>query len=244
MSPIVVVLFIAAASALVTMPYVYQESFGAHYTHLGISLSNSCITMLQNNIETDCPTYEQILAIHPDHSNKVISGDFEYVDGYLQRTQGMAKNNHFEYYKYHNTFIDSSLKTGNTSILTWVDPPGDIREKIRLITIEPSLPEYKINGISSEISHNGTNLIITGHNRWIADDCQSITISAEDWIFLLGDTIHMANHNCDEEYSSFNHIRELKLQKTEMDISTSYKYKLEKWIEESKNNCVTLCRQY
>ena len=199
--------------------------------------------MLQNSIDTDCPTYEEILALYPDRSNRIISGDFEYVDGYLQRTEGMAKSNHFEYYRYHNNnHFDRQLNQNNTGVITWIDPPGDIRTRIKLITIEPSLPEYTIRGVSFNSTNH--NSIFTGHDRWIDDYCRNITISATDWIFLLGDTLHLVNNDCDEKYSSYNHIKELKRQKTEMDITTSYKYQLEQWIEQTKQKCKEICFEY
>ena len=214
---------------LAIIPVMYSESFASHYSHIGVTLSRTCLSMISNNYTTTCPTYDELGAIFPDSTNKVISGGFEYSDGIYQRVSGMAKTNHFEYYRYHE---------GTT---LWIDPPGDIRGKIQLITIEPSLPEYKITGVSYNVI-NGT--IQTGHDRYVNPNCSEIIISSENWLFLVGDTMNLLNHDCDMSHSNFDHIKQKVLDKTDMDIITSYKYKLDKWIAESKDRCREKCFEY
>lgn len=194
---------------------------------IGIVLSRNCITMIQNDIPTECPTYEEIMALHPDTSNHKVSGDFEFINGMLQRGKA-PYNDHIGWYEFEEKRI-------------WIDPPGDIRDKIMIITIENNLGDYLIKGKSYHV----TNQTITmGHERYVDAECYNASISADNWVFLLGDTIRYMDNRCNEEYTTFDHIKKVTLEKTFQDITTSYKYKLEKWIEESKKSCKELCFQY
>src|SRR3990172_7744127 len=64
----------------------------------GISYDNTCKTMLKNNLTTTCPTYEDIITLFPDTSNKFVSGDFGYYNGLYQRLPTKLHNS-FEYYR-------------------------------------------------------------------------------------------------------------------------------------------------
>jgi hypothetical protein len=196
-------------------------------TDIGISLSRTCIIMIQNNIDSDCPTYEEILLLFPDTSRQEISGGFiEDDNGFYHREQTKFKS-HFGFYTYEPNTI-------------WVDPPGDITGKIATIFIEPSLNDYLIKG-----SHSMSNNTITmGHSRWVDDKCYRATISAEDWIFLIGDTIQYLDHSCDEKFTNFDHLKTISFEKSYQDITTSYKYQFDKWIELSKVKCRERCFEY
>ena len=196
------------------------------FSDQGIILSNSCKTMLKNNITTNCPTYEQILSVFPDTSNRRMSGDFNYIDGILQRAEPQYEN-HYDQYRY------------DTLNLMWIDPPGDVLDKISLITIAPDDFTYKIKG---QVMTNNTLLV--GDSRYINTKCHDATISAKLWLFLLGDTIQLMNHNCDRNYTNFDEVKKRIYEKTEHDITTSYKYKLDKWIKETKIRCKQKCFEY
>jgi len=192
----------------------------------GIVLSNSCLTMLKNNITTNCPTYEQILTVFPDTSNRRMSGDFNNIEGILQRAEPQYEN-HYDQYRY------------DALNLMWIDPPGDVLDKISLITIAPDDFTYKIKG---QVMTNNTLLV--GDSRYINSKCHDATISAKLWLFLLGDTIQLMNHNCDRNHTNFEEVKKRIYGKTEHDITTSYKYKLDKWIAESKIRCKQKCFEY
>jgi hypothetical protein len=197
------------------------------HEHYGITLGKTCVTMLQNNLDTNCPTYEELNALFPDTSYQAVSGQLEYIDGMYQRDTE-TKRGHWGFYRFHET---STI---------WIDPPGDIRDKINLIIIEPRLPEYKISGVSHIMSNNTITL---GHDRYI-DNCKTATLSATNWVFLVGDTMRYLQNNCDPKFTTFDHIKTKIFEKTEMDISTSYKWQLDNWIAQVKQDCKTLCKEY
>src|SRR3990167_6063061 len=139
---------------------------------IGIALDRTCIALIKAEMKTDCPTYEELLLIYPDTSNKRVSGDFVFKDNILQR-ENQNYQNHFNTYVFETTPI------------TWIDPPGDIRDKIRMIIISPSLPIYKTSGSM----HKTDNTLVFGKDRYVDSRCYNAIISAEKWLMLLGDTI-------------------------------------------------------
>ena len=193
---------------------------------VGITLSKTCQTMLKNNFETNCPSYEEIEALFPDTSNQDISGKLTYVDGFYSRDFTNYKN-HYNWYSY-------------SGAVTWIDPPGDIVGRIATITIESSLPEYKVKESQSLIN----NTLIVGHSRYVDDMCYRASITAEDWILLTGDTLQYLQKDCNPEFTNYNHLKSKTFEYTYHDITTSYKYQLDSWIEQVKKDCLGLCKEY
>lgn len=183
---------------------------------VGITLSKTCIIMIKNNMTTNCPTYEAILALFPDNTNQNISGKFVYKDGYLQRDTTNYIN-HFKFYTYQ-------------PVTTWVDPPGDILGRIATITIEPRLPEYLIQASQKMVN----NTITVGHSRYVNDLCYQSTITADDWIFLTGDTLNYMFHNCDPTFTTFDNLKSKYLGQSYQDMTTSNKYKLDEFVKLAK----------
>lgn len=73
-----------------------------------------------------------------------------------------------------------------------------------------------------------------GKDRWINPNCTSATITAENWLYLTGDTLRYLQHKCDPQYTNFDHIVKHRFEKSYQDLATSGKYKLEQFIKESK----------
>lgn len=183
---------------------------------VGITLSKTCIAMIKNNLTTNCPTYEEILVLFPDNTNQNISGKFIYKDGYLQRDHTKYLD-HFKFYTYQ-------------PVTTWVDPPGDILGRIATITIEPKLPEYLIFESQKLIN----NTMTVGHSRYVDPLCYRATITATDWVFLTGDTMNLMFHNCDPNFTTFNHIKSKYMGESYQNLATSSKYKLDQFIKDAK----------
>ena len=211
-------------------PLVYalilSMSIGAAYADYGIVLSDTCLTMLENNVSSNCPNYDQIIGVFPDTSNHKVSGNFVYDKGILQRQEPQLEK-HFEYYRYDN--IDT----------LWIDPPGDVLEKVNLITITSNDFTYPIK--TQEITNN---TLLIGNNRFISKNCDQAIITAKNWLFLLGDTMQLMKHNCDKAFTNFDEIKIKRWERTIHDITSSYKYQLDKWIKESKEKCRVKCFEY
>lgn len=213
-------------SLLVVLASTIDNSYARENTDIGITLSKTCITMIKNNITNNCPNYEDIMVLFPDTSNQDISGKFIYDDGFYQRDNTNFKS-HFEFYTYEPH-------------TTWIDPPGDIVGGIPTITIEPRLNEYLI----PESNRLENNTLTVGTSIWVDPLCYRATIGADSWILEMGHLMQYIDHNCDEEFKNFKDTKNITFKKSYQDITTSYKYKLDKWIEESKIKCLTICKEY
>lgn len=174
----------------------------------------------------DCPTYEDILAVFPDTSNVDWSGDFGYYNGIYQR-ENNHNENHFEWYRANQSFD-----------IQWIDPPADIRHRIKMINIEVTVPQYKIK--ESDILANGTYAF--GHTRWNDDRCREATVSADNWVYLIGDTITYMKNDCDPGHTNLDTITNYYQKKTAWDYTQSYFYQLEQWFKQAIMQCgLKLC---
>jgi hypothetical protein len=219
--------YIVLISAMLFLMVTPQLSADASKNmDVGITLSKTCITMIKNNITSNCPGYDVINALHEDSSNQEISGKFIFKDGIWQRDNSNF-NQHYNFYVYSGPVL-------------WIDPPGDIVGRIATITIETQIPEYKV--IESKKLINGT--LIVGHSRHVDDRCYRASITAEDWLLLLGDTLQYMQNDCNEDYTNFNHLKSKVFEKTYFDITTSYKWTLDNFIKDAKVNCSGLCFEY
>lgn len=197
---------------------------------IGIDTSKKCKLMIENNLDTTCPTVEQILALFPDTSPKEQMGGFKIIDGMLQREP--TKYGIESYSKYMRGLPEKDRM--------WINPPGEVRPYLTMITIESNFVDYPIP--QSYSMSNGT--LSMGTKRYVNFGCTEIILNAKDWIFLTGDSIILAQNNCDPNFTNFDHIKKFYFEKSFQDITTSYKYKLDKWIAESKVRCLTICKEY
>lgn len=216
---IALVIIIVFVVVLAAFEYAYAEQYG-------ISLGKTCKTMLKNNI-TGCPSLEEISIPFPDNTNPKL-GQLKIIDGILQREQ--SKLLHPErFYTYY------------TGSILWLDPPEEVRKRIKVVTIEPSLPEYKIGAESKQMDDYN---ITFGKDRYINANCSEIKITAKNWLFMVGDAMNLLKHKCDLSVSTFNATKTFNFVKSYQDISTSAKYKHDKWVKESLVNCLTICKEY
>ena len=202
--------------SILFVPFVFAEE--QKVDHYGIALSNVCLTMISNNIDTDCPTYEEIMVLFPDTTDQSKTGKFEMIDGMVQRGQSQVL-------KPFNLYVYS------TKSMLWIDPPGEVRPKLKMIMIEPSLPAYKIGNESLKMNDYSVSF---GKDRYINLNCSEIRITAENWVFLTGDSINILNHQCDKSVSAFEGREIFNFEKSYQDLTTSSKYKLDEFIKLSK----------
>jgi hypothetical protein len=183
-------------------------------TKIGIALSKTCETMIKNGYDTNCPTYKQLITL--DSSDTNISGKFTTDDnGYFHRGDEIVENS----YKFY--WNDEQLRI-------FVDPPGNMETRIKMIYIQPNFDVYTlqndmtthdsfeiIQGNKTLTAGNQTKLItfdvrnqtesfgmILYHDRYL-DKCKDATINANNWLFLLPDTIHLMRNGCDRSFTGF-----------------------------------------
>ena len=181
---------------------------------IGIALDRTCLALIKEQMKTDCPTYEELLLIYPDTSNKRISGDFVFKNGILQRSFPQYQN-HMNAYTYEKA-------------MTWIDPPADTRDRIKLITIASSLPLYMVD----ESGQKKNNTIILGKDRWVDPRCHTAIISAEKWLLLLNDTIQYLKSGCTK--TNFDSMVKIYQDPIKHDYKSSTWYKYKQWLESAK----------
>ena len=185
-------------------------------SHYTITTSEACF---------DCPSVDMINYIFPDTSNQQVSG--EIINGVRQTAQ---MNNHYEWYTYKDrTYY-------------WLDPPIDIMSRAKNIRIENDVAPYKIP-INSTKSVDGSPVTF-GVNRWVNDRCNEAVISRANWVIMLGDTLNYMKNGCKPEFTMMNTYREYEVPRTIIDITSSYHYKYQQWIEQSKLKCTGICKDY
>lgn len=220
--------------------------------HYGITLSKNCITMLKNNFTTNCPTYEQLMVVFNDSTNPEISGEFGMIDGVYQREIPTLKN----HWKYYDNLKEPTI---------WIDPPGDVLLRAKIITIENNFKEYPLPRGGSEKTTTITNQtqitvpivgpgykdfkVITvpddsklvyylGNERYVSRTCTKTIIDASSWVTLLGDSMQLMKHNCDLKYTNHQDKKEVQIKQIEHDITTSYNWQLQQYVKMVKENCL------
>jgi hypothetical protein len=201
-------------------------------TKIGVSLSKSCEIMVKNNFDSKCPTYKQLIQL--DSSDTNISGKFTTDDdGFFHRGNEPVQDS----YRYY--WDDEQIRI-------FVDPPGDMASRIKMIYIQPNFDVYKIKndltindtfeiiqGNKTLVAGNQTKLItfdvrnqtsdfsiVQYHDRFI-ERCNQATINANNWLFLLPDTIHLMRNDCDRSFTQFEEREIITPEKSIIDVTTS-----------------------
>jgi hypothetical protein len=183
-------------------------------TKIGVSLSKSCEIMIKNGFESNCPSYKQLIQL--DSSNTDISGKFTTDDdGFFHRGDEPVQDS----YKYY---------WNDEQIRIFVDPPGDMANRIKMIYIQPNFDDYTVRSdrtvndsfemvqgnktltlgnqtkvITFDVRNQTSEFgIIIYHDRYI-ERCNQATINANNWKFLLPDTIHLMRNDCDRGFTAF-----------------------------------------
>lgn len=208
---------------------VIPSSFAIPYPDntktVSIQLSQSCIAMIKANITTTCPSYEQLYLLGLDDSLPG-TGDFGYnKEGYFERGPSQYHDVHELYRFYDNHVI--------------VDPPAGVATRSNLIVIAPDIPPYVPLGEYEKVDHKR----VLEKDRYVDPQCEYATITSKNWSDLLADTIYYLRNDCTHTVFDTRMIIEDHI--SSMDFTTSQKYKHDKWVAESIENCKTqLCKEY
>ena len=200
-------------------------NFTGYVKNIGIKLSNSCIVMIQNNITTTCPTYEELYQL--DSSNQIISGTFGYEDNFFHRLEPTSQNN-WRWYTFDNT------------LRLFVDPSSQMQSRMKIIEIIPNFDVY-IDTNKTKITKNQTQERIIYHDRYIDDYCKTSTINSDKWKIILPDTINHMRQNCTPGTTFFNGTEFIPIIQSEYNRLESPNWQALQWFEESKVKCKELC---
>lgn len=213
---------IFALMLLLPLPLIQQAEAYKISHSIGIILSQTCLRIIKYHLVSSCPTYEDLANL--DTSNQEWSGRF-FVDdnGVFKRGNAPIKNSWLLY--------EWAEKD------TWrifVDPPHNSIDKIKLVFIETSFDTYYDRG--HEFDSEGNRVLY--HDRYVNSGCTEAIVNAKKWKEFVPDTINYLRNGCDPQHTSFNHIQLIPQKITPQDITTSYKYKHDKWIQYVKQYCI------
>jgi myosin heavy subunit len=189
--------------------------------HVGVYLSDSCITMIKNNISSSCPTYEDLVNL--DTSSKAASGDFVKTDGFFHREKSKYQNSH--------RFYDS-----DDVFRIIIDPQSNEMTRMKTVEIRPNFDTYVLETNMIEYDDINTYLIVY-HDRYI-EGCKKAVINADKWQMLLPDTIHHLRNECTLESTMYVEKELIPQEKTFQDITTSRDYLHKQWLSFVKEFCI------
>ena len=177
-------------------------------TFVSITLSDAC------KKSPNCPSILE-LADKYDTTDRKKSGDFAKKGDGWARAKPPIKN-HWLFYKNNTVFVE---------------PGYDVLVRSKQIIVEPPVHMWYKLDKDKKIKDN---TFIDYHNRYI-DSCSLARISYDP--FLLEDTINYLLGDCKVK-SGYNEKKVTKKPYTKHDISTSYKWKDQKWREQVIKECL------
>lgn len=217
---------------------------------IGVNLSNACLTMIKNGFDTDCPTYKDLITL--DSSDTEISGKFTTDDNGFFHREDPTLTNSWNHYNF------------DEEIRIFVDPPQGMLDRLRLITIMPNFDNYFVAGdVTQDTQYTLIEVVQDGnsttkavnysylnktqdfgrviyHDRYI-DNCKKAVIDAEDWKFILPDTIYFMRNNCDESHTQFEEREVIIPNATSIDITTSPNYQAQQKLLADLERCKERC---
>lgn len=200
---------------------------------VGIIIEKSCLS------SDKCLKYSDI--IQYDNTDPVYMGGFIEKDGDIARHSN-SKQNNYKWLDYEK----------NYTII--VDPPLKFYNQIPLITILSKLDEYHDSG-QYQVKEYKTipdakatkKIRYYSHTRYVDSGCNNAFITAKDWHKVLNDTIQYLKSGCDPSKTKIKTIANVTDALTKHDISTSYKWKDQKWRDQiiqqctkARNSCTNL----
>ena len=211
---------IPAITTMTTIPSA--EGATTSLNSIGITISKSCL------MSDHCLKYRNIMYL--DNSNKKQLGFFVEKNGDYSR-QYTPRQNNAEW-----------LRFSDQNVI--VDPPSKVADRIRIIYVVPQLDEYHDTGQyvvkESKVTSDAkaTQAVrVYSTNRSVDSHCNKAIITAKDWLVILPDTISYLQHDCDPKFTKIKTTVEIKTPITKHDISTSTKYKLDKFYDMVKQDC-------
>ena len=151
---------------------------------VNIILSDTCLTMIENNFPTDCPTYTELKKTW-DNTIPYVSGEWTETEFDIRRDDPKMKN-HWKYYQV----------LPNWKIIT-VDPDSKLRNMGVNIVIHANSFKY-LEKAQSHLKNESINA--TGHERYVWENikydeyCSNIAISPDE--ALLAEAINNIWNGC------------------------------------------------
>lgn len=213
------------AMSVILLLVLWNPAGAVEYVRgVGVYIDRVCLA------SPNCVDYSDVIPY--DNSSTRHSGAFVEKNGDLVRKSAKYQNS-FAYYK------------GMSKFTVFVDPPQGVRAAVPIITIVSKLDHYTLPQNMSLKEKGNTTIAkatqavsITFKDRYVNKICTEAIISAKNWRVLLPDTISYMASGCDPAHTKIDTIMVSYKNLTKHDITTSSKYKLEKWQQQIKKECL------
>lgn len=193
---------------------------------VAIVLSDTCLTMIQNNMTTNCPTYTELRDMF-DNTLPNISGDFVQGEYDIYREPSKYKN-YWNFYK----------QIENWKIIT-VDPDIGMLRQSSVVVIQPSGFTYLEN---IETQQKSASYNATGHERYVwndikySDNCRNVIVAPD--MELITKAIGHFISGCKD----IHEVKEtIDVPKTPFNILDSMSVQYRTWLNNAILQCKGLC---
>ncbi len=169
-------------------------------------LYGMCIQKQEHGIIHDCNNIRHSLDNNGNYSNEKTIHNVQSSDiGVILSNTCLTMINHNvtndcpDYSMIQSTFPD-----------VVVDPKPDIINRIRLITFVTTLDDFKVYPNSTNTNYDSTTNsfdYVMGKSRHVDESCNNATITIQNALVLLGDTINYMTHDCDDEFTNVESIK-------------------------------------
>lgn len=159
------------------------------YQNVGVTLSQTCMTMIEHGINHNCPTYRE-LAEQLDNTVPEISGEWEDLGYDIKR--GTPMKNHWNYYDFRPNWI-----------IFMVDPDHNFKTKNTVVEIQSK--NFTTSSLFSGDTSTG-DTIRTWDNFKFTQDCKKILV-APNWEDI-GKALNFAMSNCYGDFEIKNTVIE------------------------------------
>lgn len=191
---------------------------------INIVLSRGCLTLIENNMTTNCPTYRELRDTW-DNTESRISG--EWIDlGYDIKRENSKME---QYHRYYQSLPSWKIIT--------VDPDPQMLDRGITITIQASDFVYheNIKSADKSMSYNQTGLVqYDWHNVKYHDNCREVLMAPH--MDLLPDIINNLWEGCERQKPV-----ETLLSFEKMTGENSPFYAYTDWLQKAMERCLTKC---
>jgi len=184
--------------------------------YIGITISQTCESMIQTNTTSECPTYRELIDVF-DNTNELVSGSFIEKDNDLRRDDNQMKN-HWQFYP----------QNGYQTVVM-VDP--DVLYKRQAVMIEVQSSDFRVANVWADQSKQSSyvNGTIISYNGFSVDrDCTQINSAPN--MERITNVIGFAISGCTEQFDIQPNV--MKLNSTEFDKTDSQYYKYQEWLSQ------------
>ena len=199
------------SKARIKMNLIYRE-----YQFINVNLSKTCLTLIQNELQTKCPTYREMIPLF-DNTIPVISGNFVEV-GYDVKRLPSPLQEHWHYYE----------QMTETRVVS-VDADPDLFDRgvnITILAQDFTILEDTGRNDKTESFNSATLEQTSWVNMHVSDKCDKVSVGPD--LKAIEDAILHILNKCTTDLSEYKVV--VQHEQTEFKKEDSAQWRYLKWI--------------